>query len=59
MILAPEWPPSKEQAPCCTEQRDDHGRYPIGFCGPHCLRRRVNWRRWLEITNGAVHATNT
>jgi hypothetical protein len=56
--LEPQWPPAKEQAPCCTEKVDDLGRYPIGFCGPDCLRRKPVWRRWFENNQGAVHATN-
>lgn len=32
-------PPSKELSPCCVARRDDHGRLPVGYCSPACLRR--------------------
>lgn len=32
---------TKEEAPCCTAQRDDLGRLPIGYCGPWCIRRSL------------------
>ena len=31
--------PTKDEAECCNEKRDDLGRLPIGYCGPDCLRR--------------------
>lgn len=40
IVVADErWQVRKEAAPCCVAQRDEHGRLPIGFCGPDCIRR--------------------
>ena len=36
-------PPRKEDRPCCTARRDDHGRLPIGYCSPGCLGRPGVW----------------
>lgn len=32
--------PRKEDCPGCVAGRDEHGRMPIGLCGPDCLMRR-------------------
>ena len=49
---------TKELAPCCTMQRDDLGRLPIGFCGPLCIRRAMRqgetYRRALATWVDAV-----
>lgn len=29
----------KSARPCCAAQRDAHGRFPIGYCGPDCQGR--------------------
>lgn len=28
---------TKEDCPTCVTRRDEHGRMPIGLCGPECL----------------------
>lgn len=40
---ATPWPPRKEQARCCMALVDEHGRPPLGFCSPECIRRPGNW----------------
>lgn len=55
MDLRPNWcdchfevdalhPPIKEAAPCCRRVWLKAGRPPIGFCGPHCIRRPQVWQ---------------
>lgn len=31
---------TRDDCPTCAAQRDEHGRLPIGLCGPTCLMAR-------------------
>lgn len=50
----------KEDAACCVALMDDHGRLPIGYCGPDCERRSwavcslCNGTTWKLVDHGTI-----
>lgn len=40
----PHVPPLKQNRTCACGIRDEHGRYPIGWCGPACEGRPLRGR---------------